>query len=94
MADEKPKPLPFIDNPHAPEIFATDAAGFFNLNGCIAITLEAVKSDYSTSPGTISRVVAGRLVLTADGARALSVGLYDFLKKQGIVADPPAEKAN
>lgn len=74
--------MPLVDEPHAPEIFATNPAGFLNLRGTIVITLEALKSDYSTDPGTLSRVVSGRLILTTDGAHALAVGLFDFLKKQ------------
>ena len=89
MADEgKPGPLPLVDDPLAPEIFATSVSGFLNLGGSIAVTLECVKSDYETDPGTLRRFVTGRLILTIGSAQALAVGLFDFLKSQGL--DPAA----
>ena len=89
MSEEsKPNPVALVDNPFAPEIFATNVSGLLNLGGNIAITLECAKSDYTTNPGTIRRFVSGRLVLTVAGAQALAVGLFDFLKSQGL--DPAA----
>ena len=81
MADQ----LGFVDNPHAPELFASGAAGIFNLGGVIAITLESVKSDYSTNPGRLSRHVVGRLVMTPAGAHGLAIGLIDFLTNNGFI---------
>jgi len=79
---EKP-PINFIDNPHAPEIFATDATGFWLNDGCLHITFEAARVDHSTNPGPLNRVVVGRLVMSMAGAQSLAFGLYDFLKRQG-----------
>jgi hypothetical protein len=89
MAEETRPPPAFIDDPHAPEIFATAPAGFFNLDGSIVITLESLKSDYATNPGTVSRVVVGRLIMTTHGAHALAVGLFDFLRTQGYDFSTP-----
>jgi hypothetical protein len=92
MAEETRPPPAFIDDPHAPEVFATTAAGFFNLHGSsIVITLETLKSDYATNPGTLSRVVVGRLIMPPHGAHALAVGLFDFLKTQGFDFSAPGD---
>ena len=81
-------PVTFINDPHAPEVFATDACGFFILNGNISIAFESARADHSTNPGPVNRVVVARLVMPAKGAQSLAVGLIDFLIKQGL--DPVA----
>jgi hypothetical protein len=91
MADDAPQ-VTFMDNPHAPDVFATNACGFFNLNGSIMITFEAAHVDHSKSPGPINRVVIGRLVMPASGAQSLALGLYNFLQQQGL--DPSAAPAD
>ena len=78
------EPLKFVDVPTAPELFASAATGFFIANGNIAITFESGRVDHSESPGPISRVVVGRVVMPLAGAQALAIGLFDFLQKQGI----------
>ncbi len=88
MSESGKNALPKLqDNPHAPELYATAATGFFNANGTISITLESVRADHSKSPGPINRVVVGRLVMPANGAQAMAVGLFDFLEKQGFKFD-------
>ena len=87
MADDQ-APVTFIDNPHAPDVFASAAVGFFNFNGSIMITFEAAHVDHSKSPGPVNRVVIGRLVMPTGGAQGLALGLYNFLKDQGL--DPSA----
>lgn len=86
MADN----LPFHDDPHAPEIFASGASGVFHLGGSVVVTLEAIKSDYATNPGTLARHVVGRLILTPQCAHNLAVGLFDFLKSQGLLPESDA----
>jgi hypothetical protein len=81
-----PATIHFIDNPLAPELFASEPVGFFMQNGVVTITLSSTHADHQAPPGMQSRVVVGRLVLPAHGAQALAAGLYDFLKKMG--ADP------
>ena len=56
----------------------------------ISITLESARADHSKSPGSINRVVVGRLVMPAQGAQAMAVGLFDFLEKQGFKFDKAA----
>ncbi len=74
----------FIDDPQAPEVFASGMAGLFRTGGNIAITLESARVDHSTHPGPVNRVVVGRLVLTVPAAQALAVGLNAFLEEQGL----------
>jgi hypothetical protein len=83
MVDEVPA-IAFLDNPHAPEFFASSATGFFRLENNIVITFESIKVNHATTPGPVSRVVIGRLVLPIGGAQGLVAGLNDFLEKQGV----------
>ena len=87
MADENKVEVRFLDDPRAPDIFASNATGFFHIGETVMITLEAAHVDHSTSPGPINRVVVGRLVMPLGGANALAVGLFDFLKTQGLIRE-------
>lgn len=91
MSESGKNTLPKLqDSPNAPEHYATAATGFFNANGVISITLESARADHSKSPDSINRVVVGRLVMPAQGAQAMAVGLFDFLEKQGFKFDKAA----
>jgi hypothetical protein len=79
-----PAAPPLVDNPTALEIFADEATGFFLHNGNLSITLSSARADHSSDPAPVSRVVVGRIVLPVNGALALALGLYDFLKRMGI----------
>ena len=83
-----PSPAALIDNPQAPEWYATEAVGFMNTLGNIHITLAAPRATHTTVPGPVNRVVIGRIVLPVAGAQALAAGLYDFLKSQGMDPNP------
>lgn len=74
----------FVDDPHATEIFATDAAGFFLFENNVIITFETARANHGTVPGVISKVVSGRIVLPLASAQRLVVGLNDFLEKRGV----------
>jgi hypothetical protein len=84
-------PVTFLDNPHAPEIFADAFSGFFNFAGNIRITLESARVNHVTSPGPVNRVVVGRLVMPIDQAEALARGLLDFITQQRTQQNPPAQ---
>ena len=73
-----------MDNPNAPELYATGATGFFVSNGTISITLKSIRADHGEKPGPMSRVVMGRLTMPAAGAQGLAIGLFVFLEKQGF----------
>ena len=87
MTPEAP-PVRFLDNPHAPEVFASSVTGFANVLGNIAITFESVRIDHSTSPGPVNRVVIARLIMPISAAQGFVLGLNDYLQKQGL--DPLA----
>lgn len=90
MAKEPKAPkIIFVDNPLAPDIYATGATEFFVSNVAISITLESIRADHNEPPGPLKRVVVGRLVMPAAGAQGLAVGLFDFLEKQGFKYDKP-----
>jgi len=82
--------IPFIDNPAAPDVFASEVPGFFVHAGVVRITLASARVNHATNPGKISRVVIGHLVLPIPAAQSLAVGLYNFLKEKGY---DPAPKA-
>ena len=81
-------PVTFIDNPHAPEVFAFRASGIALFADNIHLTFEAPRVDHATSPGPINRVVVRRLVLPLSGAEALRDLLIDYIKntKAGMTA--------
>ena len=90
MATTKTAPeIKFVDNPNAPELYASGATGFFVSNGIISITLESIRADHGEKPGPMSRVVVGRLTMPAAGAQGLAIGLFDFLEKQGFKYEKP-----
>ena len=83
----------FIDNPHAPAVFATEPAGVYLHAGNVHITFAAERVDHSTTPGPVNRVVIARLVMPVSGAQGLAAGLYDFLKKHGLDPVPKPDTA-
>jgi hypothetical protein len=90
---DQPPPVTFVDNPHAPDIFADGATGFFRVLGNIKITLECGRVNHSSSPGPVSRVVIGRLVMPIEQAEGLARGLLDFINQQRTQQNPPAQAA-
>jgi hypothetical protein len=84
MTDITPGAAPavgFLHNPHSPDIFADSAAGFFIFNGNIRITFESLRADHGASPGPVTRVAIGRLVMLAVQAEAFAKGLLEFMEK-------------
>jgi hypothetical protein len=78
----------FVDSPAAPEVFASEATGFFINQGNITVTFASTRADHSTSPGPLNRVVNLRVVLPASAAQSLALGLYDFLVSNGLDPNP------
>lgn len=72
----------FMDNPHAPDVYADAATGFFVFGGNMKITFESARVDHSASPGPINRVVIGRLVMPMAQAESLARGILDIIEKQ------------
>jgi hypothetical protein len=78
----------FVDDPHAPDLFVDETAGFFVHNGLLKLTLVSIRANHGSAPAPINRVVVGRLAMTVPAAQNLSVALYDFLKSRGLL--PPS----
>jgi len=90
MTNIAPPPVNMLDNPHAPNVFADSATGWYLLNGNIRITLEATHAGHASNPGPINRVVIGRLVMPIDRAEEMAAGLLDFIKQMKAQAATPA----
>ena len=84
MSDTTPA---FIDNPHAPDVFADEAMGFFLASGNVRITFVSYRVNHSVSPGPVSRVVIGRLVMSLPAAEAMHRGLADFIARMKAHAE-------
>lgn len=84
-----PLQIHFIDNPHAPEVFASEACGFCVQGGNIVTTFASARVDHVSTPGPVNRVVIGRLVMPAGAAHALATELLNFLAQQGYMPPPP-----
>lgn len=78
----------FVDNPHAPDFYADCATGFHLLNGNLKVTLVATRVNHVSSPGPVSNVVIGRLVMSVAAAEGLANGLLHFLKLQDHSSTP------
>jgi hypothetical protein len=90
----QPEPLQIAENLFAAEVYADSAAYFSLKGGNVCITFTSVRFDNSVSPGQPRNVVIGRLVMPALGAHQLAVGLFDYLKRNGLKFDPPASSGN
>lgn len=79
-----------LHNPHSPDVFADAASGFFTFNGCMRITFESFRSDYSQSPVVADRIVIGRLVMPVGAAEAMARGVLDQIER--MRADQKSEQ--
>jgi hypothetical protein len=86
-------PVGFIDNPHAPDVFADAISGFFHFSGNLRMTLESIRVSHVTTPGPINRVVIGRLVMPIDAAEEFARRLLEFTTQQRTAANPPPQAA-
>lgn len=90
MADKTPDggnvPITFIDNPHAPEVFADQVCGIFNYHGVIRLTFETARVNHVTSPGPVNRVVVARLNMPLSAAKDLQQFLNKYFADQN---NPP-----
>jgi hypothetical protein len=85
---EAPK-IELVDNPHAPDVFADSATGWYILNGNIRITLEVARMGHTVdSPGPVRRIVIGRLVMPIEQVEAMAKGLLAFIDQQRSQAVP------
>lgn len=82
MAEKKKVPqVEIIDNPHAPDFFASWHHGLAFRHGNIHMTLATDRPNHS-APGAASNIViTGRLIMPAAGARDLAERLLEFLNQ-------------
>lgn len=76
--------LPVVGNPFSADVLADEALAYEVINGTIRITFASVKMTEPAPPSPVQLVVVGRLVMGIEGAQRLSIGLFDFLKNQGL----------
>ncbi len=76
--------IEFIDDPHAPELYASNFSGIQVLQGNVIVTLESARADHSTGAGSINRVVVGRIVMPFAVARSLALQLNNLLGQGGL----------
>jgi hypothetical protein len=69
------RPPVFVDDPKAPEFFATGMSGCWVNEGNIHLTFEAVRVNHVTTPGPVNRVVVVRLILPILATQRLVVAL-------------------
>jgi hypothetical protein len=91
FAMTKQTSLTFVDNPHAPEVFAFRLAGAALFADNLHLTFEAPRVDHSTAPGPVNRVVVGRLIMPVDRVEEMAKFLADYV--QSIKAGQPAPAA-
>ncbi|MQA65492.1 MAG: hypothetical protein GEU76_06290 [Alphaproteobacteria bacterium] len=84
-------PVAFIDNPHAPDVFADACTGVFLWNGNIRLTFESDRVNHATSPGPINRVVIGRLVMPVVAAQEMIKMLQGFIEQQQQAPNAPPQ---
>jgi hypothetical protein len=73
-----------IDDPHAPEFFATSCCGFSIGQGHVTLTFESARCNHFDPQSAMSRVVVGRIVLPIQAAQALVIELNNSLQHSGF----------
>jgi hypothetical protein len=92
MTNISPAPaFGFIDNAHAPDVYADAATGFFVFANNLRITFESLRVSHVASPGPVNRVVIGRLIIPLEQAEAMAKGILDMIEKQRNQPQPSAQ---
>ncbi len=73
-----------IDDPHAPEVFATSCCGFSIGQGHVTLTFESARCNHFDPKCGMNRVVVGRIVLPIQAAQALVIELNTSLQRSGF----------
>lgn len=74
--------VPIIDNPNAPQIYASRVAGVLTLGGNVTLTLLARRCEYSAEGGrAYSDVAVGHRVMAVEAAEVMVRFLGDYLDK-------------
>jgi hypothetical protein len=72
-----------VDDPHAPEFFASGCCGFSLGQGHVTLTFESVRCNHFDANGAMNRVVVGRVVMPVQAAQALVLELNASLQRSG-----------
>jgi hypothetical protein len=80
----QPAPSKFIDDPAAPELYASNFSGIQIAMGNAVITLESARADHSNDAGAINRVVVARVVMPIAIAQSLALQLNALLGPSGL----------
>lgn len=88
--DKSESPIAFLDNPHAPDIYADMAGGLFLHNGLMRITLTSTRVNHITNPGPASNVVIGRVVMPAPFAEGMARGILELIEKMKTPQPEPS----
>ncbi|MGE0500269.1 MAG: hypothetical protein AB7I79_01295 [Rhizobiaceae bacterium] len=83
-----------LHNPQTPDVFADAALGFLTFAGCMRITFESARSDYSQSPVVLDRVVIGRLVMPLAAAEDMARGILQQIENIKAKEGTPTEEHN
>jgi hypothetical protein len=73
-----------IDDPHAPEFFATSCCGFSIGQGHVTLTFESARCNHFDPKSSMNRVVVSRIVLPIQAAQALVIELNTSLQRSGF----------
>lgn len=68
----------YVDDQHAPEVFASGVAGMAFDGPNIHITFFSTRVNHGTSPGPLKNVVTARVVVPVAVAAQLGVDLREF----------------
>ena len=89
-----PTNVPFIDNPHAPDIFVDGLSGIFLHGGNLRVTLEAARASHVATPGPVNRVVIGRLVMPVEAAEKMARAILTFLEQHRASQTPTTQSTS
>lgn len=89
--DARPKVV-FLENPHAPDVFASTLHGVSRRHGNIHMAFATERFNHSANERTVP--VIGRLVMPIEGVESMVVLLYGLLRDMGIdpLASPPKDQ--
>ena len=75
----------YVDNPHAPMVYATGLAKAWIHGGSMQLTFEVGRQALSaTPPAALNVVSVGTLVMPIEAAQKLAVELFRFLTEAGV----------
>jgi hypothetical protein len=86
-------PVTYVDNPHAPEFFASFIAGAGFDHPNVRLTFASTRINHAATPGPVNNVVNVRVVMSIPSAIQMVRFLQDFLASAQLNATaPPPDK--